>query len=79
MKVFYSYKNKKEVYVCRCIVYNIVVNKFSLFSFEKCVYMEFLDCINDFDVIFMIFVNRYSVDLWLLSLIFFVGVIFGVN
>lgn len=58
------------MYVCKCIVYNIVVNEFSLFSFEKCVYMEFLDCINDFDVIFIIFVNIYSVYLWLLSLIF---------
>lgn len=31
--------------------------------------MEFLDRINDFDAIFITPVNRYSADLWLLSLI----------
>lgn len=78
-KVLYSHKNKKEVYVCRCTVYNIVANKFSSPSFEKCVYMEFLDRINDFDAIFMTPVNRYSADLWLLSLTPFVGATSGVN
>lgn len=67
-KVLYSHKNKEEVYACRCTVYNIVANKFSSPSFEKCVYMEFLDRINDFDAIFITPVNRYSADLWLLSL-----------
>lgn len=77
-KVLYSHTNKEEVYACRCTVCNIVANEFSALSFERCVHMEFLDRINDFDAIFITPVNRYSADLWLLSLIL-VGATSGVN